>query len=400
MDAKERKSMTSLRNIFKKEHQFGASTPDQSNKSYASKTGSLGNLAGLLLNRVFKDGANPVISPSCLYQMLAMLAGISSNDTREQIVSVLGDKEEMRSTLDAITEVIISDCSCRDFHYSSGASLWLDKSVRVNINYSEAEHLIPIELERVSLGSEKALASMDKWLSDNTGGIFESAPGSKDGDLLVGLTAMHLKDSWDKDFEKEDKKGFTLDDDTRVAVDFMLGWDHYDLLERNGSLTFSKDLSSGCFMVVSIPPKDVNLEDYIASGEAWLNMDAYASGEVTEQWRECKVHMPKFNLSSDEVDLADTLRDIGISRIFEPNADFSPLSDDALMVNDIFQSTRLNIDEEGLEGASYAAIVLCGCALPENPPKPREIIVDRPFAVSVFTKSKKPLFVGAVTCPK
>lgn len=116
-------------------------------------------------------------------------------------------------------------------------------------------------------------------------------------------------------------------------------------------------------MVVSIPPKDINLEDYIASGEAWLNMDAYVSGEATEQCRECKVHMPKFNLSTDEVDLADTLRGIGISRIFEPDADFSPLSDDPLMVDDIFQSTRLSIDEEGLEGASYVAIVFCGCAL-------------------------------------
>ena len=392
--------MTSLRNIFRKEHRFDASTPDRNNESHVSKTGSLGDLSGLLLSRVFKDGANPVISPSCLYQMLAMLAGISSNETREQIVSVLGGKEKMRSTLNAITEIKVSNRDCRDFHYSSGASLWLDKSVRVNDNYNQAERLVLIELERVSLGTEKALASMDKWLSDNTGGIFESAPGSKYGDLLVGLTAMHLKDSWDKDFEKEDKMGFTLDDGTRVDVDFMLGWDHYDLLERNGSLTFSKDLSSGCFMVVSIPPKDINLEDYIASGEAWLNMDAYASGEVTEKWRECKVHMPKFSLSSDEVDLADTLKDIGISRIFEPDADFSPLSDDALMVDDIFQSTRLSIDEEGLEGASYAAIVLCGCALPENPPEPREIIVDKPFAVSVFTRSKKPLFVGAVTCPK
>ena len=154
--------MTSLRNIFKKEHQFGARTPDRSNKSYTSKTGSIGDLAGLLLNRAFKDGANPVISPSCLYQMLAMLADISSNETHEQIVSVLGDKEEMRSTLNAITEIKASDSSCRDFHYSSGASLWLDKSVRVNVNYSETEHLIPIELERVSLGSEKALASMNK----------------------------------------------------------------------------------------------------------------------------------------------------------------------------------------------------------------------------------------------
>lgn len=392
--------MNGIRNLFGKKNQVSGTAPICRRDSPSSRTGALGDLSGLLLKRLVKEGSNPVISPSCLYQMLAMLADISSGETRDQIISVLGGGERMRSTLDAILEIEVPDYGCMDFSYSSGASLWLDEGVCGNDGFSETERLIPLKLERVSLGSESAHVSMSEWLSDNTGGIFDSAPGSREGDLLVGLTAMHLKDSWRNDFEEEGKRDFTLDDGTKVSADFMLGWDEYDLLERNGSLTLSKDLSSGCFMVVSIPPIGTSLESYIESGDAWANMDSCASGEYTKEWRECRVHMPKFDLSSDSIDLVGALKGLGISRAFEPDADFSPLSKDALMVDSVLQSTRLSIDEEGLEGASYVAVVFCGCLPPEDPPEPREIVIDRPFAVSVFTKTKNPLFVGAVTCPK
>lgn len=392
--------MSGILDIFKKKQQVSVTAPNWRSDPKPSETGALGDLAAQLLRRIYAEGANPVISPSCLYQMLAMLADISSGDTREQIISVLGDEVEMLSALRKIASIEAPDYGCKDFHYSSGASLWLDDSVHVNTQFEEKRHLIPIELERISLGSNAASESMGKWLSDNTGGIFDSAPGTQEGDLLVGLTAMHLKDSWSDDFEEEGQRTFNLDDGTKIDADFMLGWNRYDLLERDGSMTLSKDLSSGCFMVISMPPSGTSLEDYIASGEAWRNMDAYASGECTEEWRECKLHLPKFDLSSDKVDLVSTLQGIGISRVFEPDADFSALSIDPLMVDSIQQSTRLSVDEKGLEGASYVAVVFCGCAPPENPPKPRKIVFDRPFAVSVFTRTKQPLFVGAVTCPE
>lgn len=392
--------MAGIRDLFGKKHPLSTTAPNHRSDSHASCIGALENLSGLLLERVIKNGANPVISPSCLYQMLAMLADISSGETRDQIASVLGNGEELRSTLDAISEIDAPDYGCKDFHYSSGASLWLDESVRANADFNDAGRMIPLSLERVSLGSENAHMSMSEWLLTHTGGIFDSAPSTREGDLLVGLTTMHLKDSWNNDFEEEGQREFTLDDGAKTTADFMLGWDEYDLLERNGSLTLSKTLSSGCFLVVSVPPVGTTLESYIGSGDAWANMESYASGECTEKWRECRVHMPKFDLSSDNVDLIGALKGLGIGRAFEPDADFSPLSKDTLMIDSVLQSTRLSIDEEGLEGASYVAVVLCGCAPPEDPPEPREIVIDRPFAVSVFTRSKKPLFVGAVTCPK
>lgn len=400
LDVIGRLSMSGIRDHIRKKQQLSTTVPDRCSESRSSKTGVLGNLSGLLLSRICKEGPNPVISPSCLYQMLTMLADISSGDTREQIISVLGDEQAVLSTLDEIASIDVSDHGCKDFHYSIGASLWLDERIRMNDRFREKKHLIPLDLERVPLGSEIARASMDKWLSDNTGGIFESASESQDGDLLVGLTAMHLKDSWSDEFQEEGQRAFKLDNGTKIDANFMLGRDSYDLLERDGAMTLSKDLSSGCFMVISIPPMGTSLETYIASGQAWQNMDAYASGECTEEGRECRLHLPKFELLSDKVDLVNALQGIGISKIFGSDADFSALSNDALMVNCVQQGTRLSIDEQGLEGASYVAVMFFGCASPDDLPEPREIVFDRPFVVSVFAGSKRPLFVGVVTCPK
>lgn len=48
----------------------------------------------------------------------------------------------------------------------------------------------------------------------------------------------------------------------------------------------------------------------------------------------------------------------------------------------------------------FQMTVLCLSLPPENPPKPREIFVDRPFAVAVATPDGLPLFVGLVRKPE
>lgn len=109
--------------------------------------------------------------------------------------------------------------------------------------------------------------------------------------------------------------------------------------------------------------------------------------------------MPKFELSSDGLDISSIIKNMGITRIFDPDADFSPLTSDEIMVDSVLQSTRLKVDEEGLEGASYVAILMCGGLPPEDPPEPKEIVFDRPFVVAVLSPENLPLFVGIVDDP-
>ncbi|MEC4177034.1 ADP-ribosylglycohydrolase family protein [Adlercreutzia sp. R7] len=360
----------------------------------------LNGLAGRLFKMITGIPGNTVISPSCLFQTLSLAAAVTGGDTRAQIVDALGGDKQMRSEAASISEIERPKYGCKNFQYSTGASIWLDKDVRTN-DPELARKGFPIAcaIERVAMGGEDAKARMGEWLSSNTGGLYSEAPDMSPDTLAALIGAMHLRDSWSDGFEEDAPRVFQLDGGNAVRADFMLGWDHYDVLDTEGSTTLSKDLTSGCRMYASLPPAGCSLKDYVSTGAAWKNISSNIAGKSTESYRECKVYMPRFELVSDGVDLKRFLMEAGLTRLFEPGADFGPLSPDDLMVDDVIQSTRLKIDEEGLEGASYALMCVCAGALPEDKPEPREIVFDRPFAVAVTAPDGHPLFVGTVERP-
>lgn len=364
------------------------------------RSGGLDRLAGRLFEMIADTPGNTVISPSCLFQTLSLAAAVTGGDTRAQIVDALGGEDPMRSELSSVSEIEEPEYGCRNFQYSTGASIWLDESLEAD-DPGLAEKGFPIacDVERVVMGSEDAKARMSEWLSGNTGGLYSEAPDMSSDALAALVGAMYLRDSWRDGFDEDAPRVFQPDGGDAVRVDFMLGWDHYDVLDSEGSITLSKDLTSGCRMYASLPPQGCSLRDYVVSGAAWRNITSNIAGKSTEPYRECKVHMPRFELVSDGVDLRRFLMEAGVTRLFEPGADFGPISPDDLMVDDVIQNTRLKIDEEGLEGASYALMCVCAGALPEDKPEPREIAFDRSFAVAVTSPDGLPLFVGTVESP-
>lgn len=398
--------MNSLKSFIRKKDQSGSGGIKRAQDKCAqvekaSNESAIDELAGALLSLISKKSTNAVISPSCLYQTLVLASEITDGETRGEIVSVLGGDEEMRKAVESIAEIKAPEYGCKDFHYSMGASVWLDEGVRVSDDIEKREDaLVPIEFEQVVMGADGASARMGEWLARNTGGVYPDAPKVDAGTLMVAMGAMHLKDSWSDEFDEDDPRPFKLEDGSTQNTDFMLDWNRYDYLERGGSITLSKELTSGCTMCVSMPREGVTVGDYIRCGDAWRNIEDYAKGECTESSRDCKLYMPKFDLKSDGVDVAGLVESLGIEKIFNPGADFSPVSPDALMVSDILQSTRLTIDEQGLEGASYVAMMMCMGISFEEPPEPKEIVIDRPFVVTVFSPDATPLFVGVVMVPE
>lgn len=363
-------------------------------------SGGLNRLAGRLFKTIADIPGNAVVSPSCLFQTLSLAAAVTDGDTQAQIVGALGGEDPMRSELSPVSEIGEPEYGCKNFHYSTGASVWLDESVRVSDpELVEKDFPVACDIERVAMGSEVAKTRMSEWLSGCTGGLYSEAPDMSPDTLAALMGAMYLRDSWSDRFEEDTPRMFQPDLGDAVMADFMLGWDNYDVFDSEGALTLSKDLTSGCRMYMTLPPTGCSLRDYVASGSAWRNISSNIAGKSTESYRECKVYLPRFELTSDGVDLKRFLMETGVTRLFEPGANFSPISPDDLMVDDVIQSTRLKIDEEGLEGASYVIMTMCYGALPEEKPEPREIVFDRPFAVTVTSPDGLPLFVGTVERP-
>ena len=368
--------------------------------SRCKEDAGLNDLAGDLLKMLAGTPSNSVVSPSCLFQALSLAAAVTAGDTKSQIIRVLGGEAAVRSVLSSVSDIEAPKYGCENFHYSTGASIWLGAGVRAeNLGPIVGDFPVACVVERVEMGSAEAREKMGAWLSENTRGIYSQAPELDARTLAALMGAMHLRDSWSRAFKKDGLRTFKRDNGTEERAEFMLGRGRYDVLDAEGSVTLSKGLASGCRMYASLPPAGCSLKDYVSSGRAWRNIVANIEGECTESYRECNVRLPRFELASDGVDLKRFLMASGVTRLFEPDADFSPLSPDPLMADSVIQNTRLKIDEEGLEGASYVIMGMVGAAPPTNPPEPREIVFDRPFAIAVTSPDGAPLFVGTVERP-
>jgi len=91
--------------------------------------------------------------------------------------------------------------------------------------------------------------------------------------------------------------------------------------------------------------------------------------------------------------LTGLFKDMGVSTLFTPEADFSPMSSEWLKVDSIVHKAHIEVDRKGTKAAAVTmAFVVAGCA-PSMDLK--SVVLDRPFVYAIMnTETKLPVFVG------
>ena len=112
------------------------------------------------------------------------------------------------------------------------------------------------------------------------------------------------------------------------------------------------------------------------------------------------LRLPKFRAES-AFRLDDTLRSLGIERMFTGAADFSGITaDEDLSVGAVIHKALIDVDEHGTEAAAATAVVIRAAALRRAPAQQVAFTADRPFLFAVVeTTSGLPLFLGQFARP-
>jgi serpin B len=118
--------------------------------------------------------------------------------------------------------------------------------------------------------------------------------------------------------------------------------------------------------------------------------------------REGLVVLPKFKLENT-LELNQPLKALGMKTAFnnkkaEPDADFSGMFSDSHHISEVRQKAFVEVNEEGTEAVAVSEMTVPSLSAPEqNPPKPFEMIVDRPFLFAIVdARSEMILFMGVV----
>ncbi|MBQ2456383.1 MAG: hypothetical protein II499_09875 [Firmicutes bacterium] len=342
------------------------------------------------------EGKNLLYSPVNVHMVLSMLAETTGGESRAQILSLLGfkDIEALRAQAQKIWLASYNDDGRKTI--LPGTSVWLDDQLNVKTdildrlaeNYHASSFVGDLQADAVR-------QAFRDWLSEMTKGLLdEHINNLQFSDQLRTILAstLYYKASWTDSFNasatREDTfHGFAGDE----QADFMERTARNAYFDGEGFRAVSLGLNGGDQMRIVLPDEGRTASDVLAS-DALYDYLAIAPGAEGSSAR-VHLRLPRFDVDSSK-DLIEGLRELGVTDVFDDRADFTPLSDDPLCVDQIEHAVRVKADEDGVEAAAYTVIMVkATSAMPEEP---IEFTVDRPFIFEIISSEGLPLFTGVV----
>ncbi|XP_017061194.1 serine protease inhibitor 42Dd-like [Drosophila ficusphila] len=268
---------------------------------------------------------------------------------------------------------------------------------RINPGYNEmVRDSFKAEAKSLNVNDRfQAAAIVNKWVNETTRGKIDKLVTKDDvsGDLVAMLlNAIYFKGQWQYKFNpvKTKKEDFRVSDQKRVPVEMMrqladLRYGYVRSLDvQVVELPF---LNSSLNMVIYLPKKVDGLK---ALEEQFSGLSVFL------REREVFLKLPKFKIEFTK-ELSDILKNMGIKKAFEVDADFKDLvNQDGVYISTVKQKAFIEVNEEGAEAAAVTEVGGIGLSVRPNP----EIFVaDHPFAY-VIRDEKTIYFQGHYVNPE
>ena len=352
------------------------------------------------------NGENKVYSPLNVYMALAMLAEVTDGESRQQILTLLGNEsiDALRSQAAGVWNANYSNDGAVTSILAN--SLWLNEAVDFNqaTMDSLAQNYYASSF-RGQMGSEEFDQALRDWINEQTGGLLEAqADGlSMDPETTMALAStIYYRAKWHSEFsESRTEKGLfhllSADGET-VECDFMHTGGSNTSYWANQFGAVSLGLEGSGKMWFLLPDEGVSMDDLLADEQTMEFLNSNGNWENSKHLI-VNMSVPKFDVVSD-FDLGEGLRALGVTDVFDVEAaDFSPMTEDVaeIVLSKADHAARVTIDEEGVTAAAYTVMMMAGAAMP--PEEEMDFVLDRPFLFAITGYDGLPLFVGVVNQP-
>jgi len=255
----------------------------------------------------------------------------------------------------------------------------------------------------VDFASRDAVDAVNKWASDNTNGLITDLIKSFDPTTVAAIAnAIYFSDRWKWEFNPKQTK----EDVFHAPGGEIRAW--YMLREGEGQRYYEDDKvqamplefkSDGSMYIIL--PKD---------GNATALLAAMTTGYFNEIRRgteraKGKLLLPRFSIENEIGNLVGALKELGVP-LFDAKA--PPITgliaeDIPLFISAAIQKALIKVDEEGTTAAAVTVLAMAGSAWPGEPPKPFEMICDKPFVFilceNTMDGGDQILFTGVVNQP-
>lgn len=256
------------------------------------------------------------------------------------------------------------------------------------------------DLKRL-LPSPSPSEQVSRWATLRTKKVVRIHLGAMARNDLLVVDVTHFHRFWNEQFSESETKPatFTLLSGKDKQVSMMHQQGKFMYFEGPNFQAIILPYYLGESMYVFLPSKDSSLSEF----EKSLTPANWQDWMTHFESRPGLLGLPRFQIETG-FDVRAALEGLGVKRAFESFAAFSPIVPlDGLKLTSAIQKTSLKVDEQGTEATSVSIMmgVIGGIMVSQGPPpKPFEMIVNRPFFFAIENnQTQQLLFLGAVVEP-
>ena len=358
-----------------------------------------------LLKQITREqpGTNVFISPFSVSTVLQMVGNGAAGETRAEMQRVLKTAGLPAETLNAAGKDLNQSLNSQpNVVLNLANAIWYKEGLHLKSGFvSVNKQFFQAELAGVDFTKPESAQTINHWADTSTRGKIKQVvrwpfdPVTR----VILANAIYFKGKWARPFDKSDtqREVFHLSAGGEKQVPMM--WQHgrFNYQQGDGFQAVRLPYAGGHLqMYLFLPDTNSSPTKLLAdfSGETWRDKIL-----AKFQDRQGVVALPRFKLDYDVI-LNDRLQAMGMRRAFAVDADFSAMADEQLSVSEVKQTSFVEVNEEGTEAAAITTVNMVGSMAPMNPPKPFEMIVDRPFLfVIADDQTKSILFMGVIYDP-
>lgn len=344
---------------------------------------------------------NLFVSPLSLHMALGMLLNGAENETAQQILKTLKMEGVNMADLNKAYKTLIEELPVADSQVKLGLanSVWYRKDFQVESSFQDVlKKSFDAEISGLEF-NEAAKEKINQWASDKTNGKIKKVLDTIDPDhVMFLLNALYFKGDWTTKFDSKitsDSQFQPENGGNNKVVKMMYSDAELKVANNTSYKAVQLPYANGQFNMTLIIPEGSNTVGKVISELTAAEWNTLQNTGLST--KKVKVGLPRFSLEYS-VNLNNTLKKMGIQKVFTQSAELGKINKDAnLAVDFVKQDAFLGIDEAGTEAAAVTTIsIVYTSAGPSIP----QYICNRPFVLVISEKTSNTiLFMGRIMNP-
>ncbi len=346
-------------------------------------------------------GENVLISPTSVAMALAMTYNGAAGETQQAMAEALQIQGLSLEALNQANAELNAALASADpaVTLAMANALWARQDIDFKADFlARNRQFYEAEISSLDFSDPATLNTINAWVSDQTKG---KIPGILDqitpDQVMFLINALYFKGDWQTPFDpaQTTDKPFYRADGSETQLPMMARSDSFQYLETEQAQAVSLPYGEGRWVMdIWLPKPDVGLVAFTEqlTAEQWqqaLNQFRSRKGSLT---------LPRFQVDY-ETSLKSALSALGMGQAFTDDANFAGMSDQDLFIDEVRHKTVLEVNEEGSEAAAATSVGISATSI-QIPEDPFEMVVDRPFMVTIRDrKTGTLLFMGAIADP-